>query len=387
MKCERFLNIGIFTDVYKPVVNGVVTSIENLYKTLLVLNHKIYIFAPEYSGYRDDDENIYRFKSVSLSSRVNYPLGIPYSRKIFKTINSLNLDIIHCHHPFLIGRVGQYFARKLKIPLVATLHTQYEEYVHYVPFNKYLVQKIALLALKDFSNKCDLLIIPAESRKKQLRNYGISSSIKVIPNSIELKKFSNLNGKKVRDKYCISPEENLLLFVGRIAREKNIDFLLDCFKEVCKEYSNVKLLLVGDGPESYRLGHMVKQSDFAQRIIFTGEIPYKDIGDYYGAADLFVSTSMTEVHPVVLLEAMASGLPVVAVKSVGYSDTIRHEIDGLLCDENVKEFSKSVLFLLNDISARKLMGQRAEERVKDFSLDIITEEIIEAYLSLLKFKN
>ncbi|MEQ8191650.1 MAG: glycosyltransferase, partial [Candidatus Eremiobacterota bacterium] len=215
---KRCLNIGIFTDVYKPVVNGVVTSIENLFNSLVKLNHKIYIFAPEYPGYTDENKNIYRFKSINLWSKVNYPLGLPYSRRIFKIINSLDLDLIHCHHPFLMGRLGQYIARKLNIPLVATLHTQYEEYLHYVPFNRYIVRSMTLWALRNFSNRCDTLIIPAESRKRQLEKYGISSRIKVIPNCIEPDIFNRSNGKKIKDTYSVSKEEKILIFVGRLAR-------------------------------------------------------------------------------------------------------------------------------------------------------------------------
>lgn len=381
---KRCLKIGIFTDVYKPVVNGVVTSIENLFNSLLELNHNIYIFAPEYPGYTDEDNNIYRFKSINLWSKVNYPLGLPYSRRIFKIINSLDLDLIHCHHPFLMGRAGQYIARKLNIPLVATLHTQYEEYVHYVPFNKYIVRSMTLWALKNFSNKCDALIIPAESRKKQLQKYGISSRIKVIPNCIEPKIFDKLNGKKIKDRYSISPEEKVLIFVGRLAREKNIEFLITCFKEMYKEYRSIKLMLVGDGPESDRIKNLINKENLSGNVIFTGEINHKDIKDYYGAADIFVSTSKTEVHPVVLLEAMASALPVVAVRAAGYEDTVRHGVDGLLCEEHVKEFSDAVLSLLNNRLKRETISRNAKERAGDFSVKNITEQIINIYLSLLK---
>ncbi len=381
---KRCLKIGIFTDVYKPVVNGVVTSIENLFNSLEELNHKIYIFAPEYPGYKDERENIYRFKSINLWSKVNYPLGLPYSRRIFKIINSLDLDIIHCHHPFLTGRAGQYIARKLNIPLVATLHTQYEEYIHYIPFNRYIVRTMTLWALRNFSNKCDALIIPAESRKRQLEKYGIYSRIKVIPNCIEPAIFNRLNGKKIKDRYSISQEKKILIFVGRLAREKNIDFLITCFKEIHKEYKNIKLMLVGDGPEKNKIKNLIDRENLSGDVILTGEINNKDIKDYYGAADIFVSTSKTEVHPVVLLEAMASALPVVAVKSAGYEDTLSHGVDGLLCEENVKAFSGSVLSLLNDNLKREAISRHAKERARDFSVKNITGQIESIYLSLLK---
>lgn len=381
---KRCLNIGIFTDVYKPVVNGVVTSIENLFNYMEKLNHKIYIFAPEYPGYKDERNNIYRFKSVNLWSKVNYPLGLPYSRRIFKIINSLDLDIIHCHHPFLMGRAGQHIAGKLHIPLVATLHTQYEEYIHYVPFNRYIIRTMTLWALKHFSNKCDTLIIPAESRKRQLEKYGIYSRIKVIPNCIEPARFNRLNGKKIKDRYSISQEKKILIFVGRLAREKNIEFLITCFKEIHKEYKNIKLMLVGDGPERKKIENFINRENLSEHVILTGEINNKDIKDYYGAADIFVSTSKTEVHPVVLLEAMACALPVVAVRGPGYEDTLRHGVDGLLCEEHVGKFSASVLSLLNDRLKRETISKQAKERSMDFSVKNITGQIENIYLSLVK---
>ncbi len=381
---KRCLKIGIFTDVYKPVVNGVVTSIENLFNSLAELNHKIYIFAPEYPGYKDESSNIYRFKSINLWSKVNYPLGLPYSRRIFKIINSLDLDLIHCHHPFLMGRAGQYVARKLHIPLVATLHTQYEEYIHYIPFNRYIVRSMTLWALKNFSNRCDALIIPAESRKRQLEKYGISSRIKVVPNCIEPDIFSKLNGNKIKDRYSISREEKILIFVGRLAREKNIEFLITCFKDIRKKYNNIKLMLVGEGPERKRIENFINKENLSEDVILTGEINNKDIKDYYGAADIFVSTSKTEVHPVVLLEAMASAIPVVAVRAPGYEDTVRHGLDGLLCEEHVEEFSDSVLSLLNNNLKRETISKHAKERARDFSVKNITGQIENIYLSLLK---
>ena len=147
---KRGLKIGIFTDVYKPVVNGVVNAIDNLSQSLTELEHSVYIFAPEYSGYKDKTGNIFRFRSVNLFPGVNYPLGIPYSRRIFKIISSLELDIIHCHHPFLMGRVGMHFAKKFDIPLVATLHTQYENYNHYVPLSRSLTKKVDSLGSSRF---------------------------------------------------------------------------------------------------------------------------------------------------------------------------------------------------------------------------------------------
>jgi len=380
----RGLKVGIFTDVYKPVINGVVNAIENLSRSLWRAGHSVYIFAPAYSGYKDDLDSIYRFKSINLLPGVNYPLSIPYSRRIFSLINSLELDIIHCHHPFLLGRVGQYFAKKLGIPVVATLHTQYENYNHYVPLNKEFVKKVTLWALRDFSNRCDMLITPAESRKNQLRSYGISTDIKVIPNAIEPDKYSGLKGDIIREKYSVLPGEKLLLFVGRIAKEKNIDFLFDCFESISGEDPSVKLMMVGDGPEFERLKKKAGRESFFEKIIFTGEIDNNKISDYYGAADIFVSASTTEVHPVVLLEAMASGLPVVAVKSAGYEDTIRDGIDGILCKEDRNDFTGSVISLLRDVEKRRNLGQAALGRVEEFSSEHIIKRMVEVYFSLLK---
>ncbi|HPZ08932.1 MAG TPA: glycosyltransferase family 4 protein [Candidatus Eremiobacteraeota bacterium] len=376
------MNIGIFTDAYTPVVNGVVNAIENLHMNLLSLNHKIYIFAPGYPGYKDDCSNIYRFKSIILSKKVNYPVSIPYSRSIFNTINNLSLDIIHCHHPFLLGRLGLYFARRLKIPLVGTFHTQYESYIHYIPFNRYFIKKLTLWALKDFASNCDVLIIPAESRKEQLEHSGISGNIRVIPNGIKLEQFNKLNGKRVREIYSISPEDKLLIFVGRLAKEKNLDFLLECFEYILEQFPSVKLMLVGDGPESKRL--ITKTSKFTEKVILTGQIKHEDIGDYYGAADVFVSASTTEVHPIVLLEAMTCGLPVVAISSIGYKDTIISGIDGLLCRENVKDFSEAVLLLLKDKFKRYSIIQNARKKVERYSINTTTRQIIDVYSSLLK---
>ncbi|MEQ8189605.1 MAG: glycosyltransferase, partial [Candidatus Eremiobacterota bacterium] len=206
----------------------------------------------------------------------------------------------------------------------------------------------------------------------------------VIPNCIEPAIFNRLNGKKIKDRYSISQEKKILIFVGRLAREKNIELLIACFKEIHKKYNGIKLMLVGDGPERDRIKNIINKENLSGNVILTGEINNKDIKDYYGAADIFVSTSKTEVHPVVLLEAMASALPVVAVRASGYEDTVRHGIDGLLCDENVNEFSEAVLSLLNNSPKREAISRYARERARDFSVKNITREIVNIYLSLLK---
>lgn len=381
---KKTLKVAIFTDAYKPVTNGVVNAIEGLYDTLSSFDHKIYIFAPEYSGYKDKSDNVYRFKSLNFNSEVDFPVGIPYSRRIFKIIHTLGLDIIHCHHPFLIGRLGAYMGNKLNIPVVATLHTQYENYIHYIPLNKIFIKHLTLWALRDFSSKCDALIAPAESRKRQLLKYGIKPDIKVIPNGIDVEKFSKLDGKQVRDYYSIASCDKVLIFVGRVAKEKNLDFLLDCFKVLSCEISNVKLMIVGDGPEKSRIMEKAEAEGISEKIIFTGKIPNEYIGNYYASADIFVSTSITEVHPIVLLEAMASGIPTVAIDSIGYKDTIENGIHGFLCSYNIEDFKEKISILLSNDEMRKIMGKASRCKAHNFSVRTVTGEIIDLYLSLLK---
>lgn len=377
------MNIGIFTNAYKPIISGVVNSIALIKSGLEARGHQVYIFAPRYNGFKDAEKDIHRFISVNLTSRVKFPLAIPFSFKIFNMIPQLNLDIIHTHHPFILGEVGARFAKKLNIPLVYTFHTQFEQYAHYIPLNQELVKKVARESVTSYTTKCDTVICPSTSILSLLDEYGITAPVQFIPNAINIESFQNPDPKPVFEKYNINPDDKLLVYVGRIGLEKNLEFMLKAFKEAHNRIPSSKLMIVGEGPELGTFREMANDMGMGDCTIFPGRVEYNDIPAYYRAGYAFIMTSTTEVKPLALLEAMAAGLPVVAVSAAGSKDTLTDDFDGILTDHDIEKFTGALIKILEDRKTRDRLSEGASETSRKYSMQNIAGRLEELFVRLI----
>lgn len=376
------MRIGIFADSHKPLVTGVVHSVELTRRGLEGLGHEVHIFAPAARGYHDADERVYRFWAVNLSRKIGAPFAIPYSRRLFALIPRLGLDIIHTQHPFPVGRLGVYFARRLDVPVVYTFHTQYELYAHYVPLNQRLVRSLARRLVVSHAEQCDGIICPAPSAREILTTYGVRRPLEMLPNAIDLCAFEHVAPGNVRARHGIGAAERVAIYCGRLAREKNLTFMLQALRDVLIQVPGIRLLMVGEGMEAEALMGLARRLGLGDRVLFTGRVPYDEVPRYYAAADLFVMTSMTEVRPLALLEAMASGLPVVAVAAPGLTDTVTSEVDGLLTGNDAAEFAGAVRRMLTDDALRRQMGRRARKSAAAYSIVNTTRRLLEIYESL-----
>lgn len=378
------MNVGIFTNSYKPITTGVVNSIRFFRQGLVEKGHKVYVFAPRFYNYKDDEEDIYRFPSVNLSTRVKFPVATYFFNRILREIPKLDLDIVHCHHPFILGTVGAAFARRLGIPLIYTFHTQYERYSHYVPFNQNIVRRLTKETVIRYIQRCDCVIAPTRSIRDMLvDSYKVSNRIEVVPNAIDLKPYENLDGSIVRKRYGLY-DERLLISVGRLAAEKNLPFLLRAFREMVYTDRGLMLMLVGGGPEEANLRRLAKRLGIDRKVIFAGPVDYQLIPGYLASADMFVMASTTEVGPLVLIEAMAAGLPVVAVDACGARDAIVSGVNGILTNQDERGFAESVLGLLKDDASRRRISSGARETAQGYSIGSATEKLLEVYESMRK---
>jgi 1,2-diacylglycerol 3-alpha-glucosyltransferase len=378
------MKIGIFTNAYKPIISGVVNSIELIKKGMKARGHKVYIFAPKFQEYRDQEAGVFRFLSVNLSTDIQFPLAIPFSPRIYAILERLNLDVIHTHHPFLLGKLGVQFGRKKNIPIVFTFHTQYEQYSHYIPLPGEVVRKVTRFSVQNYTSKCDQIICPSSTILSLLDEYGVTTPVRMIHNAIDLSQFRNANPDRIRKKYGITKDEKLLIYVGRMAKEKNIEFMLEAFRKVQKDTPEARLMIVGEGPELEALEDYAEKLGISDRVIFTGRIEYKDIPDYYNAAYAFIMTSTTEVKPLALLEAMASGLPIVAVSAPGSSDTINHEFDGYLTDNNMDSFTAGLSRILSSTDLRNKLSEGAYKTSEQYSMENTAKILEELYQGLIK---
>lgn len=376
------MKIGLFTDSFLPYISGVSISIETQAIGLRELGHEIFIFAPHYPG-EDPDPYVFRFPSLP-SLYPNFRVSLPFSKKIKEIIPKLGLDIIHSHSPFQMGRLAKNEAKKLKIPLVYTLHTLFEQYSHYVPLlPKTLKKKFVLSFADSFCGQCQAVIVPSEELAKDISQNGVHAPIKVVPTGINLGLADNFTGKGIREGLGIGAKAPLLIFCSRMAKEKNIPFLFAVFKLVLKEAPETKLLMVGGGPILGSLKSMVFSEGLGEKVIFVGEVPYPKVFDYYAAANIFIFASLTETQGLVIGEAKAKSLPVIALDSPGTRKSAQNDVDGwlLLPDKNL--FSQKVIELIKTPQKQAQMGKAGREFVeKELSAKAMAKKIEAVYLGL-----
>ncbi|MQL52420.1 glycosyltransferase [Desulfofundulus thermobenzoicus] len=380
------MKIAVFTDSYRPYTSGVVHSIETFTCELTALGHEIYIFAPSYPHCRNENR-VFRFPSIPAPTNRDFTLAIPFSPRLNSVISKWQPDIIHVHSPFLLGQVGARFARKLGVPLVFTFHTLYDHYVHYVPFARNLTRALTRRYCRDFCNQCHLVITPTSVIGKHLKEMGVKTRICNIPTGIKLEDFAEADSNWLQSQFGLNREEKILLFVGRLGREKNIDFLLKAFARITKELPQTRLVLVGGGPEESNLKKLATRLGIASRVLFTGPLARMEVIKCYRSADLFVFASKTETQGLVLAEARASGLPVVAVKAFGTSEMVVDGDDGFLTGESIPEFTSHIKKLLAEDDLRQRMSVRARINAQSLSSRNCALKLSSEYSTLLENKN
>jgi glycosyltransferase involved in cell wall biosynthesis len=292
------------------------------------------------------------------------------------------LDIIHSQHPFAVGRAGAAIAERLDLPLVYTFHTQYEQYAHYVPLNRPFVQWLTRRMVARYAARCDVVVVPAPSIVPLLRSYGIRRPVEVVDNGIDLTAFEQARAGGLRERLGIPAAAPVAIFAGRLAVEKNLDFTLASFQAVAQAVPESRLLLVGEGADADRLRRAVSDRHLDGRVLFTGRVPYQDIPAYYAASDVFVMTSVTEVRPLAILEAMAAGLPVVALDAPGAADTVTSGTDGLLAPYDADAFVAALQSLLESADLRRRLGEQARITARQYSIFTTTRRLSEIYASI-----
>jgi 1,2-diacylglycerol 3-alpha-glucosyltransferase len=305
------VRIGFFTEVYRPVVNGVVESVDALAAGLRGCGHEVYCFAPQMPGARKSDGEVLRMPSLPLPSRTPYRLTLPLVSR--RNVNNVikRLSLVHLHSPFVTGWTGLRYARRYGMPAVFTYHTQLEAYAHYVPFEPNATRFAATQLTRTFANLVDAVIVPTQAMMRHLRKLGVDVRIEVVPSGIDLVHFGA--GKRdatLRARLGVRRAGRLVLFVSRLAREKNIDLLLHAFAEASD--MDMRLAVAGDGPLREELQKLAVELGVAERTRFLGAISRDRLPDLYASADAFVFPSTTETQGLVQAEALAAGAFVIA---------------------------------------------------------------------------
>ena len=378
------MRVGIFSESYEPVINGVTVSILALTAELKKLGHEIYVFAPGYSGHEDLANSTIRFPSIRTVFARDYPLAIPYMRGLTEKVKALDLDVIHTHTPFMLGWLGLRLGRRLGIPVVSTNHTLYTEYVHYFPLApKAVSQAFMVWMLRSYYNRCDHVIAPSTPVEEILRGYGVHVPITVIPTGLSIDTARDDAARRsIRKELGIPENARVMLYVGRIAKEKYLDLLLEAFDKLAEKYPDIWLMIVGGGPYEAPCRENASKLKSSNRIAFTGAVPREKVAKYYSAGDLFSYPSPTETQGMVVCEALGAGLPCVLVNGGGTPEMVVDGDDSLLAKIEVEDFAEKIDKLLSNPRLMKQFSRRAVINAARFCPRQMALKALEVYESV-----
>jgi len=371
----------MMADVYKPHISGVTNYIATNKRYLERLGHEVFVFTFGNLDYADDEIRIIRSAGLPLVDS-GYYFSFRYSPAAKALLQTM--DIVHIHHPFLSGRLALRYCRPLRIPIIFTNHTRYDLYIQaYIPILPEGLGETFLQAyLPSFCRSVDLVISPSSGMEKVLRRLNVDAPVDIVPNGVELDRFRGPRKPRHREEFGFSQQDIVLVYAGRLAVEKNLHFLLSSFAGIARTYPQAKLLVVGDGPIKDALIARTRLEGLSDRVCFTGLVSYEEIPDYLAACDVFLTASISEVHPLSVIEAMASGLPILGIQSPGVGDTVEDSKTGLLSEDNLAEFTAKMARMITEDGLRSEMGQAARLEAEKFAIERTTRMMADRYQEL-----
>jgi len=375
------MRIGMMTDIYKPHVSGITNYISLNKEYLEKAGHEVFIFTFGDLDYVDNEERVVRSPGLPLTD-TGYFLSFRYSRKAKALLQTM--DLVHVQHPFLSGRLALNYCRPLRIPIVFTNHTRYDLYAQaYLPLlPEELSDTFLQTYMPPFCQAVDLVISPSAGMGDVLKRLGVDSPIEVIPNGVDLQLYRD-KCDNCRPESGFGEQDILAIYAGRLGPEKNLDFLIRAFAGTAEAIENIQLLIVGGGPEAQTLKELAAQYAARDRIYFTGMLPYDELPRYLSMADLFVTASVTEVHPLSVVEAMAAGLPVLGIRSVGVGDTVEDGVTGFLASPDQAAFAALLTRLCLDADLRHRLGAAGRKISAKYAIEHTTQVMLDRYERLL----
>lgn len=385
------MNIGLFTDSYPPYINGVSTSVYNLREALKKLGHTVYIVTVNDSIIKheyDEKEKVLRIPGIPIGI-YDYRLSEIYPISTVKMIKKWNLDVIHSHTEFGVGIFARILAKKFKIPLVHTYHTLYEDYTHYITHNHF--DKLSKKIVKDLTKvycvkTAKETIVPTDKIYKLFKEkYMITKNVSVIPSGIDIERFFEENVEQdkveqIKEKYGITKDDFTIIFVGRLAQEKNIEFLLNAQQKLIeKRINNIKLLIVGDGPDKENYINITRKLNIFDKVIFTGKIEQDKIQYYYQCADAFVTASNSETQGLTVIEAMAAGVVPICINDMAFIDMLPKKS----LFNNQKEYINRLITFSKDEELRKEYKVEIRKKAEEYSSNTYAQRVLNVYSGVL----
>ena len=376
------MRIGMLADAYKPKVSGVTSYIELSKRWLEKAGHEVFVFTFGDDEIIDNEPNIIRSPGLPLVDTGFY-VNLRYNRPARKLLYTM--DVLHVHHPFLSGSLALTYGIPRNIPIVFTNHSRYDLITSaYFPMLPDTLGETAMRAfLPPFCQACDLVIAPSASMRSILEEYGVDVTIQVVPNGVELDAINTCSTTIHREQYGFTSAHVILVYVGRLSPEKNLTFLLRAFRGLASAYEDVRLLLIGDGPERDSLEENAAYMGIRDKVHFSGMVTHQDIPCHLSAADIFVITSKAETFGLSVVEAMAIGLPVVGLDAPGVNDVVKDGVFGFLAQDDLASFTAKLSRLVCDRELRRKMGTSAIQASKSYDIRTTTQMMIQNYQSLV----
>jgi 1,2-diacylglycerol 3-alpha-glucosyltransferase len=385
------MNVCMFTNTYLPHVGGVARSVQAFSADLERLGHRVLIVAPEFSGGGEADDQgprVLRVPAIQNFNGSDFSVRIAVPFLIRKAVDRFEPDIIHSHHPFLLGDAALRVARRRKNPLVFTHHTLYERYTHYVPMDSPGMKRFVINLSTRYANMCHAVVAPSRSVSALIRERGVETPVTEIPTGVDPAFFASGRGDRFRSKHGIPEDAVVLGHLGRLAPEKNLEYLAEAAVSCMKGKEELWFLVVGDGPSREGIRGLFRDRGLSSRLVAPGSLSGSALADAYAAMDLFVFSSTSETQGMVLVEAMAAETPVIALDASGSREVVKDTENGRLlpADTPAGEFARAVLEFLGDPALMEHARRRALKTARSLSREACAARLVSLYESTLSMK-
>lgn len=377
------MKIAITSDVDTKNISGVSKNTLLIKEELQKQGHKVKLFIPQTKNNKESTEDIIRVAAIQINKTPPFYLSSVVSSKMYKIFKEEEFDVIHCHTPLTMWWLSYQMSLFFDVPFIYTYHTIVNDYLHYL--GQLGESKATEKSVKYFEratcNPCDLIICPSEKVEERLKSFKIKTPTKIVPNGIDIKRFSNAQGGYLGKNFNIG-EDNILLVVGRVDEEKDPIFSVEVLNNVLKEVPNTKLVFAGNGNLQKDVGDLARKYGIEENVIVTGYIDYDDIPDIYRDADIYLSASTTENHSLAVIEAISAGLPAVVPDDKSFSANVKNNRNGYLCKKDPEVFAKKIVNILKNEDLKEKMSEESLSLSKEFSAEKHVKDLVKIYKSL-----
>jgi 1,2-diacylglycerol 3-alpha-glucosyltransferase len=383
------MKICMMTNTYLPHVGGVARSVSTFAEEFIKRGHEVLVVAPEFDGPplpQRQARIVLRAAAIQNFNGSDFSVTLPLSAALSERLDAFHADIVHAHHPFLLGDTALRIASKKNVPVIFTHHTLYEDYTHYVPFDSPTMKEVAINLSTGFANLCDGVIAPSGSIAKLIRKRGVESPIAVVPTGVDVEGFASGDGARARRKFRIPAKAFVVGHTGRLAPEKNLGYLARAVAQFLKMAPGARFLVVGGGPSEEEIREICDAQGVADRLILAGKHTGRALHDAFRAMDVFAFSSFSETQGMVLAEAMAAGVPVVALRANGVVEVVKDSENGFMLParSSVEAFAERLKDLHDSPAQRRQMRVAAQATANEFSAGHCADLALEFYEKIRK---